>query len=94
MRIRPISLWRKAVFRWHAREREGLGFLAMAAVPVVALVSIVAFARSGKSGDDAARVDVARARAHEIRCLAENIYYEARGESQRVSYTTPQTVFG
>src|SRR6185312_3629827 len=59
-------------------------------IPVVALGSIVAFARSGKSMDETARVDVARARAREIRCLAENIYYEARGESLNGQYAVAE----
>jgi N-acetylmuramoyl-L-alanine amidase len=81
MRLRPGSLWRRLVFRWHARERGG-GFavVAMAAVPVVAIGSIVTFARSGHSGNDIARTEAAQTRARELHCLAENIYYEARGE--------------
>lgn len=69
------------MFRWHARERGGaLLFVALTAIPVVALASIVTFARSGRSGDDSARQAAAQIRARELRCLAENIYYEARGE--------------
>jgi N-acetylmuramoyl-L-alanine amidase len=79
-RIRSGSLWRRVVFWWHARERGGLAVVAMAAVPVVALGSIVTFARSGHSGDDTARAEAAQIRARELHCLAENIYYEARGE--------------
>lgn len=80
VRLRPGSLWRRFVFRWHAGERGVLGFVAMAALPLVALGSIVAFARSGRSVDESARVQLTQARARELRCLAENIYYEARGE--------------
>src|SRR5689334_1981047 len=90
MRIRPASLWRKMVFRWHARELGGLGFVAMAAIPVAALGSIVAFARSGRSDDEAARLAAAHARAREIRCLAENVYYEARGESLNGQYAVAE----
>jgi spore germination cell wall hydrolase CwlJ-like protein len=80
VRIRPASLWRRAVFRWHARERGAVVFVIMAAIPAVALASIVTFARSGRSRDEAARLTAVHARAREVRCLAENIYYEARGE--------------
>jgi N-acetylmuramoyl-L-alanine amidase len=73
-------MWRRVVFNWHARERGGLAVVAMAAVPIVALGSIVTFARSGHSEVDPARVEAAQVRAREIHCLAENIYYEARGE--------------
>jgi spore germination cell wall hydrolase CwlJ-like protein len=90
VRIRPKAVWRRVVFRWHARERGGLGFVAMGVIPVIALGSIVAFARSGKSTGETARVDVARARAREITCLAENIYYEARGESLNGQYAVAE----
>lgn len=79
-RMRPAAVWRRIAFRWHARERGGLAALAMAAVPVVAIGSIVSFARSGHSVDDAAVSAAAQVRARELQCLAENIYYEARGE--------------
>jgi len=78
------------VFRWHARERGGLAVVAMAILPVAALASIVAFARAGHSGDEVARVDVARVRARELRCLAENIYFEARGESLNGQYAVAE----
>lgn len=52
----------------------------MAAVPLFAIGSIVTFARSGHSGSEVARLEAAQTRARELRCLAENIYYEARGE--------------
>jgi N-acetylmuramoyl-L-alanine amidase len=90
VRIRPVSAWRRLVFRWHARERGGWGFLAMGTIPVVALASIVAFARSGHSGDETARLDAARVRARELRCLAENVYYEARGESLNGQYAVAE----
>jgi len=67
-------------FRWLAREGGGLSFLAMIAVPIVALTSIVAFAWSGRARDEPRRLELAQERALESRCLAENIYFEARGE--------------
>jgi spore germination cell wall hydrolase CwlJ-like protein len=62
----------------------------MAAIPVVALASIIGFARSGRSADEAARLQVAHVRAREIRCLAENVYYEARGESLNGQYAVAE----
>ncbi len=62
----------------------------MGVIPVVALFSIVAFARSGRSGDEAARLEAAHVRAREIRCLAENVYYEARGESLNGQYAVAE----
>jgi len=57
---------------------------------VIALGSIVAFARAGRSQDETARVDAARARAREVHCLAENVYYEARGESLNGQYAVAE----
>jgi len=67
-------------FRWLARDGGGISFFAMLAVPVVALTSIVAFAYSGRARDEPRRLEVAQNRALEIECLAENVYFEARGE--------------
>jgi N-acetylmuramoyl-L-alanine amidase len=58
----------------------------MLALPVVALASIVAFAYSGHSRDEPARVEVAHKRAIELQCLAENIYFEAGGEPLNGQY--------
>jgi spore germination cell wall hydrolase CwlJ-like protein len=91
MRIRPASLWRRVVFNWYARERGGgLAFVALAAIPVVALSSIIAFARSGRSAGEAARISAAHMHARELYCLAENVYYEARGESLDGQYAVAE----
>jgi N-acetylmuramoyl-L-alanine amidase len=79
-RIRPAAWRRRIVFHWLAREEGGISFFAVLALPVAALVSIVAFAYSGRSRDEPARLETAHSRALELQCLAENIYFEARGE--------------
>ena len=74
-------MWRsRIVFYWLAREAGGVSSFAMAALPVFALTAIVAFAYSQRSRAESRRVDEAHERALELHCLAENIYYEARGE--------------
>ena len=91
-RFRPASAWRRLVFRWHAREQGdgGLGFIAMALIPLIAITSIVSFARVDRSVEEPARLEAAQARARELRCLAENIYYEARGESLDGQYAVAE----
>jgi|KBSSwiStaDraftv2_1062776.scaffolds.fasta_scaffold20037_3 spore germination cell wall hydrolase CwlJ-like protein len=79
-RFRPSAWWRSIVFRWLARDSGGGSFFAMLALPIVAIFSIVAFAYSGRGRDEAAHLEAARIRAAELRCLAENVYFEARGE--------------
>jgi spore germination cell wall hydrolase CwlJ-like protein len=59
----------------------------MLGLPVVALMSIVCFAYSGRTRVEPARIEAerrnaaaAQQRALDLECLAENIYFEARGE--------------
>jgi N-acetylmuramoyl-L-alanine amidase len=79
-RFRPSALRRRLVFHWLAREGGGISSLAMLALPIVAIASIVAVARTSHARDDLGRLEAARQRDVELRCLAENIYFEARGE--------------
>jgi N-acetylmuramoyl-L-alanine amidase len=80
MRLRPAAWRRRIVFYWLARDRGGMAFIAMLAVPIVAIAAIVAFAHQGSARGEPARQQAAHARARELRCLAENVYFEARGE--------------
>ena len=74
-------------FYWLAGAKDNLGFLAMLGLPAVALMSIVCFAYSGRTRVEPARIEAerrnaaaAQQRALDLQCLAENIYFEARGE--------------
>jgi N-acetylmuramoyl-L-alanine amidase len=80
VRFRPAEWRRRIVFYWLARGGSGLSFLAMLALPIVAITSIAGFAYTSRPGDEPARLEIARERALELRCLAENVYFEARGE--------------
>ena len=84
--IRPAAWRRKIVFYWLARDGGGISFFALLALPIVALTSIVAFAYSGRMRGEPARLQAANERAHELQCLAENIYFEARGEPLNGQY--------
>jgi spore germination cell wall hydrolase CwlJ-like protein len=79
-RIRPATWRRRIVFHWLARDWGGVSFFAALVLPIAALASIVAFAWSGRSHDEPARAGAAHSRASELQCLAENIYFEGRGE--------------
>lgn len=84
VRTWPI-VWRGRLFYyWLTGENNGLGFFAMLGLPVIALGSIIWFAYadglSNKAAAEQARLEAARQRAADLRCLAENIYFEARGE--------------
>jgi spore germination cell wall hydrolase CwlJ-like protein len=62
----------------------------MFAIPVLALASIVAFAWSSRSRGEPRRVETAQQRARELTCLAENIYFEARGEPLNGQYAVAE----
>ena len=80
--------WRgRPRFFWLGGAMERLGFLALLGLPFVALTSIVCFAYSERTQFVAARVEIphweaaaAQRRAVDLECLAENVYFEARGE--------------
>ena len=80
VRSRLTSWRRRIVFNWLARGGGGFSSFAMFAIPALAIASIVTFAWSSRSRGETRRVEAAQARAAELTCLAENIYYEARGE--------------
>jgi len=63
--------------RWMFADKGTAAFFAMLATPLIVLISIVHFAYTDQRR---ARIAAAEQRAEDLRCLAENIYYEARGE--------------
>jgi N-acetylmuramoyl-L-alanine amidase len=73
--IWPIAWGRRLALYWLVGEKDNLAFFAMLAVPVIMMGLIV---HSGFILQ--ANTDAARQRAADLRCLAENIYFEARGE--------------
>jgi len=90
LRFRP-GAWRSRIaFWWLARERGGAASLAVFAIPALALGSIVAFAYSNRSHDEPRRQQAAHVRERELRCLAENIYFEARGEPLNGQYAVAE----
>jgi spore germination cell wall hydrolase CwlJ-like protein len=68
--------WERLVFRLRTTDKSGLAFVAILAVPVLMLAGIGRFAYA-----DHIRRVAAEQRRHDLRCLAENVYYEGRGES-------------
>jgi hypothetical protein len=87
VRIWPVDWRRRTRFYWLAGARDNLGFLAMLGLPIVALTSIVCFAYIERTRVEPARIETAHReaaaaerRALDLQCLAENIYFEARGE--------------
>jgi N-acetylmuramoyl-L-alanine amidase len=95
VRIWPVVWRRRLVFYWHAGEKGSLAFLAMLGLPLLVLASIVYFAYTRPAPIDLVRVeaaqrDAAHRRAVDLRCLAENIYFEARGEPLEGQYAVAE----
>lgn len=66
-------VWRGRLFiHW---LKDHLGFVAMLSLPIITLGPLVTFAYVEHT-----RIEVARQRNVDLKCLAENIYFEARGE--------------
>jgi spore germination cell wall hydrolase CwlJ-like protein len=66
-------VWRSRLLVWWLEDH--LGVIAMTGLPIVVLGFLVHFAYA-----DHIRVTTARQRVADLRCLAENIYFEARSE--------------
>lgn len=95
-RIWRIS-WRQRFADSLLRAHETLTFLAMLALPTLALAGIVSFAYWDGTRAEPARVEAqqrqtARAlrRATDLECLAENVYFEARGEPLEGQYAVAE----
>jgi hypothetical protein len=71
--------------RWHAPDKSGLVFYTMLPLPFVLLGYLVLSAQA-----DYARIEAKRQRRVELTCLAENVYYEARGEPLAGQYAVAE----
>ena len=91
-RVRAWSgQWRRRLaLYWLLRDKGDVAFVAMLGMPFIVVGLIVYFAYAARSTIDGSRIDAARVRARDIRCLAENIYFEARGESLRGQYAVAE----
>jgi N-acetylmuramoyl-L-alanine amidase len=85
VRIWPV-LWRRRLFFYRlSSDRDQLGFVAMLGLPLLAIATIVLVAFNSRpvampAATAAPRVPLVDRRALDLQCLAENIYFEARGE--------------
>jgi N-acetylmuramoyl-L-alanine amidase len=88
--MRWVRSWRSRwVYYWLSGERPSLGFVAMSSLPVLVLGTLIGVAYLGRGGGTpSARSD--NPRDKELRCLAENIYYEARGEPLAGQYAVAE----
>lgn len=75
---------------WLLQEKGDFVFFAVLGVPFMVVGLIIYFAYAARSTIDGSRIDAAQARSRDIRCLAENVYFEARGEPLRGQYAVAE----
>src|SRR6185437_16274691 len=86
-RLRAAVWRRRLAYRRRIGDRGNLAFFLMVGLPVLGLASIIWFASISGTSVEPARTRAERRaqkralrRADDLQCLAENVYYEARGE--------------
>lgn len=76
---------RRVVFFWLTREKGDLLFFAALPLPF-ALLGYLIFA----AHEDYGRIEAERQRREDLTCLAENVYFEARGEPAKGQYAVAE----
>jgi N-acetylmuramoyl-L-alanine amidase len=96
-RIWPVIWRRRLAHHWPTGEKDTLTFLAMSGLPILAVAGIGYFAYLDGTPTESVRnqavqreVGSARRRANDLQCLAENIYFEARGEPLEGQYAVAE----
>jgi hypothetical protein len=96
-RIWPLLWRRRLACYWAYGAREHLVFLVLLGVLVLAVGGIIYFADLDGTSIEPARIQAlqreeisARRRADDLQCLAENIYFEARGEPLEGQYAVAE----
>jgi spore germination cell wall hydrolase CwlJ-like protein len=91
------TVWRRRLGYWFIGAKDGLGFFAMLALPILGMLGIVYFAYRAEPRIEPARIEAlqgearyAQQRADDLQCLAENIYFEARGEPLAGQYAVAE----
>jgi N-acetylmuramoyl-L-alanine amidase len=95
-RIWP-TVWRRRLVYWFVGAKDGLAFFAILGVLILGVLSIVYFAYVDGPRIEPARIEAAQRqashtlqRADDLQCLAENIYFEARGEPLAGQYAVAE----
>jgi len=96
-RFRP-ALWRRRLAEyWLFGEKDQLVFVGVLALLSVAVAGLIYFAYLDGTRIEPARIEAlqreesrARQRADDLQCLAENVYFEARGEPLKGQYAVAE----
>jgi N-acetylmuramoyl-L-alanine amidase len=96
------TLWRRRLaWYWRADARDHLPVIAMIGLPILAIAGIVYFACVQETRVEPAAIQTAvqttqrqtrraQRRAGDLQCLAENVYFEARGEPTAGQYAVAE----
>jgi hypothetical protein len=95
-RIWP-AVWRRRLGYWLVGKKDHLPFFVMLGLPILSMAGIIYFAYSEGMRIEPALIQAvqreathARRRAIDLQCLAENIYFEARGEPLEGQYAVAE----
>ena len=97
VRTWPVAWRRRLADYWLFGEKEHLAFLAVLLLMVLGALGVVSFAYLWGTRLEPARLEVIqqqeaseRQRASSLQCLAENVYFEARGEPLAGQYAVAE----
>lgn len=97
VRTWPVVWRRRLADYWLFGEKEHLAFLALVLLLVLSVLGVISFAYLRGTRLEPARLEVIqeqetsdRQRASNLQCLAENIYFEARGEPLAGQYAVAE----
>ena len=93
----PRAWRRRLTYYWLGVERDNLLFFSMFGALILCVIGIARFAYVDSTRIEPARMQVAqraatlaRRRADDLQCLAENVYFEARGEPLEGQYAVAE----
>jgi N-acetylmuramoyl-L-alanine amidase len=96
-RLWPAIWRRRLAYYWLLVETDNLKFFSMFGVMILGVIGIARFAYVDRILTEPARMQVAQhearlaqRRANDLECLAENVYFEARGEPLEGQYAVAE----
>jgi N-acetylmuramoyl-L-alanine amidase len=96
-RFWPVVWRRRLAYYWRFGEKDHLAFLLVLALLILAVAGVISFAYLVGTRIEPSRIQAmqheemrARRRADDLQCLAENIYFEARGEPLEGQYAVAE----
>jgi spore germination cell wall hydrolase CwlJ-like protein len=97
VRFWPVMWRRRVADFWRYGAHEHLGFVLLLALLLLAVAGVIYLAYRDGTSIEPVRIEGvqrdeahARARADDLQCLAENIYFEARGEPLAGQYAVAE----